>query len=85
MKKGFLDEIRKQLAECSLLPQKLEIEITESVMMESLDQAMECIEALRDMGVKIAIDDFGTGYSSLSYLNSIPARIFSVYYLSRKT
>ena len=78
MKKGFLEEVRKQLAECALPAERLEIEITESVMIESLDQVMACIEALRDMGVKIAIDDFGTGYSSLSYLNSIPANLLKI-------
>ena len=78
MKKDFLEEIRRQLDESGLPADQLEVEITESVMIESIEKAMESIEALRDMGVQIAIDDFGTGYSSLSYLNSIPANLLKV-------
>ena len=78
MKKGFLEEIKNQLAQCHLSADRIEIEITESVMIESLDKAMDCIEALCDLGVQIAIDDFGTGYSSLSYLNDIPANLLKI-------
>jgi EAL domain-containing protein (putative c-di-GMP-specific phosphodiesterase class I) len=78
MKKDFLEEIRNQLAQSNLPADRLELEITESVMIESLEKAMDCIEALRDMGVQIAIDDFGTGYSSLSYLNDIPANLLKI-------
>ncbi len=78
MKKDFLDEIKDQLAHSNLPAERLEIEITESVMIESLEKAMDCIESLRDMGVQIAIDDFGTGYSSLSYLNDIPANLLKI-------
>lgn len=78
MKKDFLEEIRNQLAQSNLPADRLELEITESVMIESLEKAMDCIGALRDMGVRIAIDDFGTGYSSLSYLNDIPANLLKI-------
>ncbi len=78
MKKDFPDEIKKELAESGLPVNNLEIEITESIMIESMEKAMDCIEELRKMGVKIAIDDFGTGYSSLSYLNNIPANLLKV-------
>ena len=78
MKKDFLEEIKNQLAQCHLPADRIEIEITESVMIESLDKAMDCIEALCDLGVQIAIDDFGTGYSSLSYLNDIPANLLKI-------
>lgn len=78
MKNGFLDEIRNELKESGIPAGQLEVEITESIMIESLDKAMEYIEELRKMGVQIAIDDFGTGYSSLSYLNSIPANLLKI-------
>ncbi|MBO4900030.1 MAG: bifunctional diguanylate cyclase/phosphodiesterase [Lachnospiraceae bacterium] len=78
MKKDFLDDMRKQLEESGLPSGHLEVEITESVMIESLEKAMGYIHELRNMGVQIAIDDFGTGYSSLSYLNSIPANLLKI-------
>ena len=78
MKKGFLEEMQKQLETCGLPAGNLEVEITESVMIESLEKATGYIDELRDMGVQIAIDDFGTGYSSLSYLNSIPANLLKI-------
>ena len=78
MKKDFTEEIKNQLAASRLPANRLEIEITESVMIESLEKAMDCIKELRDMGVQIAIDDFGTGYSSLSYLNDIPANLLKI-------
>ena len=78
MKKDFTEEIKNQLAASRLPANRLEIEITESVMIESLEKAMDSIKELRDMGVQIAIDDFGTGYSSLSYLNDIPANLLKI-------
>jgi EAL domain-containing protein (putative c-di-GMP-specific phosphodiesterase class I) len=50
----------------------LELEITESVLIEDKDHVMQILTAIRDLGVRIALDDFGTGYSSLSYLSSFP-------------
>ena len=78
MKTGFLDEIREQIDSSGIPANQLEVEITESVMIESLEKAMSYIDELRKMGVQIAIDDFGTGYSSLSYLNSIPATLLKI-------
>ena len=78
MKKGFVEEIRNGIVRSGIPAGQLEIEITESVMMESIEKTMDCIEELRNMGVQIAIDDFGTGYSSLSYLNSIPAQLLKI-------
>jgi diguanylate cyclase (GGDEF)-like protein len=78
MKSGFVEEIR-ELLECNdIAPHQLEIEITESILIDSADKALQCINELRDMGVKLAIDDFGTGYSSLSYLNKIPANLLKI-------
>jgi EAL domain-containing protein (putative c-di-GMP-specific phosphodiesterase class I) len=56
------------LGASSLLPQGLELEVTESVLLQDGDGAAETLNKLHDIGVRIALDDFGTGYSSLSYL-----------------
>ena len=62
--------IAETLASTGLPPNRLEIEITEGVLMEDTARAIETLSALRTQGVRIALDDFGTGYSSLSYLRS---------------
>jgi EAL domain-containing protein (putative c-di-GMP-specific phosphodiesterase class I) len=78
MKNDFVEEI-KELLETSGIPAKnLEIEITESIMIESFEKALLCIDRLKNMGLQIAIDDFGTGYSSLSYLNRFPANLLKI-------
>ena len=78
IKKDFPEEVRQQIEQSGIPAGQLEIEITESVMIESLEKAMECIKEITDLGVQIAIDDFGTGYSSLSYLNNIPANLLKI-------
>ena len=78
MKNNFIDELREVLAESGLAPNNLEIEITESIMIDSADKALACIKQVKAMGVKVAIDDFGTGYSSLSYLNKFPADMLKI-------
>jgi diguanylate cyclase (GGDEF)-like protein/PAS domain S-box-containing protein len=60
------------LAASQLDPGRLEIEITENVLMQETEQNLRTLHALRELGVKIALDDFGTGYSSLSYLRNFP-------------
>ncbi len=78
MKNDFLDEVRDILSASEIPPGQIEIEITESIMIDSAEKALRCIEELHKMGVKIAIDDFGTGYSSLSYLNNFPANLIKI-------
>ena len=78
MKNDFTDEVREVLKESGLPPHCLELEITESIMIDSAEKALRCIGEIKAMGVQIAIDDFGTGYSSLSYLNKFPANILKV-------
>ena len=68
--KGFLDGVLAILRETGLDPHHLELELTESVLMQDTDQTTAILRALKDIGVQIAVDDFGTGYSSLSYLRS---------------
>ena len=60
--------VRQVLEETSLAPQYLELEITESQLLENVDYVIATFQQLHELGVKLAIDDFGTGYSSLSYL-----------------
>ncbi|MEQ8995877.1 MAG: EAL domain-containing protein [Coleofasciculus sp. B1-GNL1-01] len=62
----------KILTETGLRPEYLELELTESMLVENTDVAIRRLQALKALGVEIAIDDFGTGYSSLSYLQQFP-------------
>ena len=78
MKKDFPDEIRNLLKISGLPADKLEVEITESIMIDSAEKALKCIDEIKELGIKIAIDDFGTGYSSLSYLNRFPADLLKI-------
>ena len=71
-KLGFLDNLRAVVEKYSLSPGMLEIELTESVLIENLDQTISCLHEVRELGVSVSLDDFGTGYSSLSYLKRLP-------------
>jgi diguanylate cyclase (GGDEF)-like protein/PAS domain S-box-containing protein len=75
---GFVDSILVRLARHRLPPERLVVEITESLMLRDNDQASADLEALRAAGARVAIDDFGTGYSSLSYLRQVPADILKI-------
>ncbi len=70
--KDFLDTVSKVLEETGLPPHLLEIELTESCVMQNPEQAIAILEALKVMGIKLSMDDFGTGYSSLAYLKRLP-------------
>lgn len=65
----LLETVARAISESGIPADKLELEITETVMMEYPELVSEKISALKRLGVRIALDDFGTGYSSLSYLN----------------
>ncbi len=69
---GFLAEVFTILAETGLDPRRLELELTEGVLMQHVDSTAVILKALRARGVQVAVDDFGTGYSSLSYLSRFP-------------
>ena len=71
--RNFVAEVREALANDPAAGAGLELEITESMVMEDVEHSRRSLHALREMGVTIAIDDFGTGFSSLSYLATLPA------------
>ncbi|MDX2290099.1 MAG: EAL domain-containing protein [Hyphomicrobiaceae bacterium] len=72
LKQDLVPEIRHAINRSGLPPGSLRLEITESVMMENPEKAVEVLEMLRAAGAELAIDDFGTGYSSLAYLQRFP-------------
>lgn len=69
---GFVDWIRTLIGQSAFPPEKLVLELTESVLIGDITLAIEVMEALRSLGVRFSIDDFGTGYSSLEYLKRLP-------------
>ena len=71
-------EVMAILAETALPPSLLELELTESVLMESTSEHQSVLMRLRKFGVRIAMDDFGTGYSSLSYLSEFPVDLIKI-------
>lgn len=72
--KDFLDMVREALAGSGLPPHRLELEVTESAMMQDRERAARLLRDLAGMGISVAVDDFGTGYSNLSYLIDFPFR-----------
>lgn len=68
----LVDKIMKALREASLEPERLELELTESCLVEDHVAANGVLRRLREMGVRLSLDDFGTGYSSMSYLRHFP-------------
>jgi EAL domain-containing protein (putative c-di-GMP-specific phosphodiesterase class I) len=69
---GLVESVARALEATGLAPGRLELEITESVLLDESEANMRTLSELRQLGVKIALDDFGTGYSSLSYLRRLP-------------
>lgn len=74
----IVDDIRNVLNQTGLPPHMLELELTESSLMEDMDRTVATFDALKPMGVKVAIDDFGSGYSSLSYLKKLPVDVVKI-------
>jgi diguanylate cyclase (GGDEF)-like protein len=69
---GLLPTVLSALASSRLSPHRLELEITEAVLMQNSEATLRTLHQLRELGIRISMDDFGTGYSSLSYLRSFP-------------
>ena len=64
--------VKAALSDSGLPAQRLELEITESVLLQNSDTTRAMLHQIRELGIKISLDDFGNGYSSLSYLRSFP-------------
>lgn len=78
IQRNFSETVLHLIQEYDLPPESLELEITESVMMESVDSVLHNIVILRSAGIRIALDDFGTGYSSLNYLTQLPINTLKI-------
>lgn len=74
----LIDTVRDLMTQGLLEPQYLDLELTESLLMENLDVAITLLEELSALGVRLSIDDFGTGYSSLSYLKKLPIHTLKI-------
>jgi predicted signal transduction protein with EAL and GGDEF domain len=70
--RSLIDHVMSALSRAGLAPRRLELEVTESLLLAETEQTLQTLHRLRALGVRISLDDFGTGYSSLSYLRSFP-------------
>ncbi len=70
--------IARMLGETGLPPACLELELTESILMREVSEAMQMLDGLKNLGLSIAVDDFGTGYSSLNYLKQFPIDVLKI-------
>ena len=75
---GLVGVIDSALRKYGMAPQQLEVELTESMLMEDMDQAIRTMQALKELGVYIALDDFGTGHSCLSHMRRFPFDILKI-------
>jgi len=76
--RALVKMVRETLAASGLDPERLEMEITESVLLGDLEETTRKLRDLAAMGVRIAVDDFGTGYSSLAYLRRLPIHVLKI-------
>lgn len=77
-RKEFTDQVRALVSGAAGGVQALDLEITESLLMQDMEGCIRKLKAIRDLGVNIAIDDFGTGYSSLAYLSKLPVNALKI-------
>jgi len=75
---GLMGLIEQLLMECALAPQLLELEVTETALIQDPQRTAETLEKFRALGIRVAIDDFGTGYSSLSYLKRFKIDVLKI-------
>ena len=78
MKDGFVDELLQVLSTYQVPPEEVELEITESVLIEDFEKVTAKLRVLRDYGIRVSLDDFGTGFSSLSYLKKLPINTLKI-------
>jgi EAL domain-containing protein (putative c-di-GMP-specific phosphodiesterase class I) len=78
LQSDFLDTVEDALSTYHIKPEYLELEITETILMESFERIIARLHRLRDRNIRIALDDFGKGYSSLSYLKQLPITTMKV-------
>jgi len=76
--KNFAEQVFNTLETCKFDPRFLELEITETSLLNNIDRCRESLVALRKEGIKISIDDFGTGYSSIAHLRQLPVDILKI-------
>lgn len=74
----FIQQVQRIFAETGVNPAMLELELTESWMLQDLAQSAVALQTLKALGVRLAIDDFGTGYSSLAYLSKLPVDVLKI-------
>ena len=77
-KPNFVDFVKRSLAKHMVSPYQVQIELTETVMVSSMEHTISVMHELRALGLTIAMDDFGTGYSSLSYLQDLPLDVLKI-------
>ncbi|HEX2850484.1 MAG TPA: EAL domain-containing protein [Acidimicrobiales bacterium] len=75
---GMVDEIATLVHDAGVEPWTVVLELTETILMDDIDNAIETMQAMKALGVRLALDDFGTGYSSLSYLRRFPLDILKI-------
>src|SRR5690606_9109087 len=75
---AFVDTVRRAVEGLGIAAAQLDLEITETMVMDDVASNVCKIQALRDMGMNVAIDDFGTGYSSLAYLAQLPVNALKI-------
>ena len=76
--RDFVENLRSIVDATAIEPGSLEVEVTESVLMQNIDSTMSVLHAIAAMGIKLSIDDFGTGYSSLNYLSRFPINTLKI-------
>jgi sensor c-di-GMP phosphodiesterase-like protein len=74
---GFIDRLSQRVSEAGTA-ETMELELTESVIMDDIDSTMPVLKAIKDQGLSLAVDDFGTGYSSLYYLKRLPIDVLKI-------
>lgn len=76
--KDFVSRVENILKKTSMNPKFLELELTESILMDNIDESIEKLKKLHEHGISISVDDFGTGYSSLNYIRKFPLDILKI-------